>query len=117
MKTSASPPGYPSPEEFVVAALMSQATLTKLEWCGNILGVPPPSYYSFSKALKSIGKILERLAKLSMEENLHALPNKELFAMSDCGWNFRNGRSPMGTVTFVEVSTRRVIVPTKSGSK
>ena len=80
----------PAPEEFALAALMSQATLSKLEWCGNLLGVVPPSYHFFVGGLGKIEKILKRLANLSMEENLRSLPNKELFAMSDCGWNFRN---------------------------
>ena len=74
-----------------------------------MLGVPSPSYYHFDKAVSVIEPVLKALAETSMDDSLSIDSKQELCAMSDCGWNFRNGRSPMGNVTFNGLSSRKII--------
>ena len=98
----------PTDEEFALAALLSQSTLAKLEYCCELIGITPPPYYRFMKAIKVLEPILRTLADESMNK-FRCEEDTDLFVMSDCGWNFRNNRSPLGTVTFLGMKTKKVI--------
>ena len=68
---------------------MRQSTLGKLEYCYSILGLEPPSYHMFMLAVARVEEVLEYLANESMKRAILLEDKGDLFALSDCGWNFQ----------------------------
>ena len=96
--------------EYVLAALLGGVAYARVELIGTLLHSPPPSRYLFDREVTRCEAILEKLVKQSCDTELaiHA-QSRKLKVQSDCCWNFRGRKSPMGCVSVLTEDGEKVL--------
>jgi len=92
----------------VIGALLSANTLAKLERALAVFELGVPTNHYWKKAIFRVGHILETMCSEICSNNLAKEP-EPLKVMSDCGWNFRGFKSPMGNVTVIGLHSHRIL--------